>query len=133
MKHYLKFDGKEFYEVPATEEDTLRLLQKEVDGYIELVYFPELEKHRIDAFVNAEGKLTSLPFSLAITAGPNLVDLIAGPILFARNDEEGNTLPLEPGDDEIIKNMISKDYYHISINPKEFRNLRIVDLGEEND
>lgn len=112
MKDYLllKSDG-EFVELNSEDySSTYDMLRENVQGYIECVsWLPMSFERNIDLWINEEGKLLGFPPSIAIFDGnEELIDLIAGNVVFARNDNYGETIPLQPGDVEYIKETLKR-------------------------
>lgn len=99
MKDYLllKSDG-EFVELNSEDySSTYDMLRENVQGYIECVsWLPMSFERNIDLWINEEGKLLGFPPSIAIFDGnEELIDLIAGNVVFARNDNYGETIPFD--------------------------------------
>jgi hypothetical protein len=85
-------------------ESTYELLRDNVDGVIEHVsWITPFAKQGIDLWVNDEGKLLGLDISLGIRQNDNLIEVLNGNIVFARNNKEGETLPLDDEDISFIK------------------------------
>ena len=85
-------------------ESTYELLRDNVDGFIEHVsWITPFAKQGIDLWVNDEGKLLGLDISLGIRQNDNLIEVLNGNIVFARNNKEGETLPLDDEDISFIK------------------------------
>ena len=124
---FLKFNGLELepinleYSTDDKERTELRAVQEAVGGMIELLpfmYFPELEGAGIDCWINEEGKLlardgdTIAPTVVFRNADKpndirNLVDIIFGPVVFTRHDEDGGFASLEEGDEKLISEALS--------------------------
>lgn len=101
------------------EKDTLSQMQHLIDGYIDHVtwLFPELTKNGIDVWIDDEGLLKNRsPHVIVYDKNKNdyVVSAIVGTILFARYDDEGETLGLSLNDIEYIKTYISNtcDYFN---------------------
>lgn len=91
-------------------EDTYNLLNDGVGGLIEhFTYFKSLYHLGIDTWCNDEGRSLCLDPSIVICDGqskrPNVISSILGNIVFSRCDSEGNTLPLNIDDVDVIANM----------------------------
>ena len=85
-----------------------RELMEAVGGYFERVTFNKrLCENNIDVFVNEEGKLINLDLSVVVVNQNNVVETLAGDIVFAgrRNNE---TLPLTENQIEIIKEELER-------------------------
>lgn len=90
-----------------------RALQKEVGGCIEApILADELERNEIDTFINEEGKLLSLPVSACVLDDKDqVVDLIAGNIVFASHDEDGDTVSLTDEQMAIVENLCANKVF----------------------
>lgn len=110
MKEYLMLTTEgEFIELNEEDYDsTYDMLHTCVDGRIECVsWLPISFKRNIDIWLNEEGKIIDLEPSLVILNDDRTIaDMFMGNIVFARNDEEGNTIPLNEEDFDYIKKEI---------------------------
>lgn len=88
---YLKYKEGIYFEVEATN-DSLADLQGLVEGYIERLSV--LDHIEVDVWCNEEGKLDNLDPSGVIVHNGEIVDILVGPLGFAKTDEEGYTYPL---------------------------------------
>lgn len=74
-------------------EQSLKMLQQLVGGYIEMVECPGVDK--VDIILNEEGKLLDLPMNIAL---PEYEDIAFGDIVFAGvNHQDGDTISLTDG------------------------------------
>ncbi len=106
---FLKLEaGLKFSIVDADQFDSsLRALQENVDGWVDIVSGLFRLPDDFDAWVNGEGLFRKdLDFSCAIASQGELVDAIRGPVIFTRRDSEGETLGLSDEDIEKIKKSI---------------------------
>lgn len=78
-----------FYTVIPSE---LRELQDIVGGRIEYTYIPDLPG--VDLICFEEGKLQKCPLNRGLYANNVLFDIVAGSIIIAASDSEGNTVGL---------------------------------------
>ena len=92
-------------------DNTLKALQKEVDGYIEIPFLSEkLNERRIDIIINEEGKfIDGLKIEIAIVHQGRIVDLVFGNIVFASNDDEDNTIGLTEEQIDFIKQELKRE------------------------
>lgn len=86
--------------------DQLKRFQEIVGGLIEIPYISEyLSSRRIDIIINEEGKLLDLPTTAIVIDGNQAVDEICGNVIFASNDDDGNTIGLTSGQMNFIENL----------------------------
>lgn len=93
-------------------DNTLEALQSEVNGYIEIPYLSNrLSEKRIDMIINEEGKMIDdLKIEIVVVASNrNVTDIIFGNIVFASNDDEGNTVGLTDEQIEFIKHELNQE------------------------
>lgn len=94
-----KFEAKEI----ANE---LEELQKIVGGYIEVPFLSEtLTKSGIDVIINEEGKfIEGLRPEIAIVDRETnqVLDVVMGNCIFASHDEEGETIPLNEEQQNVV-------------------------------
>lgn len=90
------------------EGGTYELLRKSVGGYIEALTVTDT----CTLWINEEGKLIELEpnFILTDRVG-NIIDFIAGDVIFTGIDEEGNTVSLSEEDLEVIQERFT-DRFH---------------------
>lgn len=106
------FNGKTL--TPMTIDSGYKALQALVDGLISMPFLgTTIEKEGIDMIINDEGKLLELPPSLLILQDvnsdnheENIVELLAGNVVFARHTEDGETISVRDGDLELIKSKL---------------------------
>lgn len=72
--------------------NSLYEMQRIVQGNIDIVNCPDLKD--IDIICNDEGKLFRLPLNRSLTSDDQVYDVIAGNMILAASDEEGNTIGL---------------------------------------
>ena len=119
MEKYLVMHPKGKFEVIDGKkyEDTLSMLQKNVGGFIDLLYLgEELAERDIDAYVNDEGKLIGLEPNFVRQFvkkdGDSLYDIVQGNVVFSKVDQsDGKTYPLDDDDIEFIKNYMGTNIY----------------------
>ncbi|WP_281790413.1 MULTISPECIES: DUF3846 domain-containing protein [Erysipelotrichaceae] len=94
----------------SAKEINLSVMQNAVRGLIENVslFFPKLEQMGIDAWANEEGKLNRMDPSALVYQDNELVEVLTGPLLFTRYDEEGRTLPIKNDDFFLIGEALSE-------------------------
>ena len=108
---FLVWNGRE---LSAREKDeiTLEDEQEIVGGWIELLPLGTLDDNGIQAFCNDEGKLMGLaPTALLGTEEDGFFkpyDFVAGNIMFAGFDEDGETIGLTDEQIELIRGMFVK-------------------------
>lgn len=87
---------------------TYEELHNAIGGYFEHINFNEnFINNRIDIWVDEEGKLKDLKPSIAlINQGNQIVDVLAGDVIFTSTDGLGNTLSLHDNQIKIIKEEI---------------------------
>ena len=87
---------------------TCEELHNAIGGYFEHINFNEnFIKNHIDIWVDEEGKLKDLKPSIAlINQGNQIVDVLAGDVIFTSTDGLGNTLSLYDNQIKIIKEEI---------------------------
>lgn len=95
-------DGNEFQEVTFIKED-FRSLQKLVGGNIEFMQI-NIKGHYYDMMFHEEGKLISLPPTLALAHKGSVFDVVMGKIFFFKLDDSGDTVGVDNEDIERIKN-----------------------------
>lgn len=109
-----KFEAKEI----ANE---LEELQKIVGGYIEVPFLSEtLTKSGIDVIINEEGKfIEGLRPEIAIVDRETnqVLDVVMGNCIFASHDEEGETIPLNEEQQNVVM--------------RELRMICMLTYGEE--
>lgn len=66
-------------------ENSLKALQKEVDGYIEALPIGD----NFAIIVNEEGKIIGLPLSLVLVKNGKMVDQIVGNVIFCKTKDGG--------------------------------------------
>lgn len=124
MGKYLKLTvGQQWIEIDENSySSSYQLLRKNVEGNIGLAnYDSELVKRGIDMWINDDGKLLSLSPNILISQkNAQVIDVIVGDVVFARSDEEGNTIALSEEDIIFIKNhflinqtmfLLKEDFY----------------------
>lgn len=85
-------------------ENTLKALQKEVNGYIEIPYISRrLVNNGIDLIINDEGKMLNLEPQIIVQDNNKTIDVIHGTCVFASHDEDGNTIGLTDEQIEYVK------------------------------
>lgn len=91
-------------EIVEVEEITLKYMQEQVKGLIEIPYLSDaLNARRIDIVINEEGKLEGMdPNMLLLGDDFDVIDVIVGDILFVAHDGQGGTIGLS---DEQIKDL----------------------------
>ena len=91
-------------EIVEVEKITLKYMQEQVKGLIEIPYLSDaLNARRIDIVINEEGKLESMdPNMLLLGDDFDVIDVIVGDILFVAHDGQGGTIGLS---DEQIKDL----------------------------
>jgi hypothetical protein len=72
---------------------------------IECVYIPELAEHRIDLWVNEEGKFNGCRPNFQIFNGQ---DIVMGPVFFASNDDEGDTVSLSDEQVAVVRAWLAR-------------------------
>lgn len=116
-----KADGtfKEVYE--EDYESTYDLLRSNVDGYIERVCFlEEFNKRGIDVWINEEGKLENLAPSIVIAnKNGNILEYLAGDIVFSRVNEKTETVPLTNEDIYWIKRYLESLFIMVLLRREE--------------
>ncbi|MCR5802978.1 MAG: DUF3846 domain-containing protein [Clostridia bacterium] len=73
--------------------------QRIVKGNIEMISCPDLKG--IDIICNEEGKIMSLPLNRSLTDNHEVYDIIAGTMILAGNDHEGETIGLT--EDQLVE------------------------------
>lgn len=93
-------------DITIDSTDQLKRFQEIVGGLIEIPYISEyLSSRRIDIIINEEGKLIDLPTTAIVIDGNQAVDEICGNVIFASNDDDGNTIGLTSGQMHFIENL----------------------------
>lgn len=93
-------------DITIDSTDQLKQFQEIVGGLIEIPYISEyLSSRRIDIIINEEGKLLDLPTTAIVIDGNQAVDEICGNVIFASNDDDGNTIGLTSGQMNFIENL----------------------------
>lgn len=87
------------------DENVLKHLQHEVNGYIECIPGENLGLPGIDLWVNDEGAVNGLPYAFSIPMSHRAVPLF-GNIVFARHNDEGDTISLTDKDIKTITGML---------------------------
>lgn len=88
-------------------EDKLEVLQKIVEGYIEVIYPMEnLEEHSITMFGNSEAKMIHKPSNFWLY---NQQDCACGTVIFFKDDEGDNMASLQPKDIQEIEKFLEKN------------------------
>lgn len=86
----------------------LETLQKEVGGYIEVVYpFDE----SVVIICNKEGKLLGLPFNRALYCNGIIEDILCGDFLIAEEDENGDFASMSEENIKIFTEMFGSNSY----------------------
>lgn len=118
MKVLVLTDGK-FETKEITNE--LEELQKIVGGYIEVPFLSEtLRKSGVDVIINEEGKfIEGLRPEIAIMDRETnqVLDVVMGNCIFASHDEEGETIPLNEEQQNVVM--------------RELRMICMLTYGEE--
>lgn len=70
-----------------------------VKGNIEMITCPDLKG--IDIICNEEGKIMSLPLNRSLTDNHEVYDIVAGTMILAGNDHEGETIGLT--EDQLVE------------------------------
>lgn len=70
-----------------------------VKGNIEMISCPDLKG--IDIICNEEGKIMSLPLNRSLTDNHEVYDIVAGTMILAGNDHEGETIGLT--EDQLVE------------------------------
>lgn len=116
--------GEQEGDTIETDHFDYKVIQKALGGdcTFEYAYFnKDVEDMGIDICVDEEGKIKELPPTAIIFGySGEIVDVIAGPILFISHDKEGNSVGL---------NFIQKDF--ITNTLCEFSTLINKESGEE--
>lgn len=111
MKQYLKLNPYGMIERVCEEnfESSYEMLRNSVEGMIECVsWIPCLSERGIDIWCNEEGKINDSDPTIAIAQGERLIDVIHGNVVFAKNDAEGNTIPLMEDDFHFIEKLLER-------------------------
>jgi len=77
-----------------------------VKGNIEMITCPDLKG--IDIICNEEGKIMSLPLNRSLTDNHEVYDIVAGTMILAGNDHEGETIGLT--EDKLVEGY---DYFKL--------------------
>lgn len=95
--------------VIGTDKFDYKVIQQAIGGRFERVFLnQEIEDMRIDAYCDEEGKIKKLDPSAVIVDGENILEVIAGPILFISSDDEGNSIGLSEEQKEYITNNLTE-------------------------
>lgn len=109
MKKYLvlKENGK-FQEIYEEDyKDSYSMLKENVGGTLEVIsYIQCFQEKNIDLWIHDEGKLLDLLPTIALLDKEQIVDVISGKIVFAKANEEGETIPLDDSDIFFIKSVV---------------------------
>lgn len=86
-------------------QNTLESIQQTVGGCFEApVISKTLLEHKIDVYINEEGKLINLPVSaILVTKDMHIVDDLRGNLIFVSHDEHGNTIGLSDEQIRVLK------------------------------
>ena len=89
--------------------DELKYLQNLVDGYLEhYVIDDDLDRIHIDMWINEEGKFREdFKPTIALTHEGKLYDVIMGPCVFSKYNDEGETLGLSLDEMNIVIDWIN--------------------------
>lgn len=108
----------------ADFEDSYEFIKTGVGGYIEHIPLSPLDEKNIDLWCNEDGKFNSdLKPNLALIYDGKIYDYIVGPVVFAKHDDEGNTIGLDDSDIEFLKTELTAHGFSI-INDKLVRCLK---------
>lgn len=88
------------------DENVLKHLQHEVNGYIECIPGENIGLPGIDLWVNDEGAVNGLPYAFSIAMSHRPVPLF-GNVVFARHNGEGDTIGLNDEDIDTISEMLA--------------------------
>lgn len=89
---------KQFPGIPSLEK-----MQEIVGGWIEMAYYPFSDKLTgVNLIVNEEGKLMQLDANIHIGH-----DILVGPVLAVRIDDEGGTATLQEGDVAALQEVLA--------------------------
>lgn len=111
------------------DEDTLKALQESVGGLIERVYVnDDMERLKIDLYVNEEGKLLDLEENALIIRDGSTFDVLVGPMIFVSCNEEGETVGLSAEQIEYIIKYIKFGKGRSYKNNQEMRTLAILSV-----
>ena len=87
-------------------DNTLKALQDEVGGYIEIPFLSErLDEKNIDIIINEEGKfIDGLKMEIAVaTMDGKVRDVVMGNVIFASHNNDGDTIGLTEEQMKFVK------------------------------
>lgn len=111
MGNVMIINEKSSLQEVETKEEILSLeeMQQFVHGLIETASFNRtLEQANIDLWINEEGKLDGLPITAIVVKEPGfqIVDRLAGPVLFTGQTEDGESCGLTEEQTTIVRDVI---------------------------
>lgn len=87
-------------------EEGYKSLQREVDGLIECpVLSNKLYANGVDTYINEEGKLLPLEPSAVVFHEGEVIDVVAGNIVFVGYTDEGKTIGLTDEQETLVRDM----------------------------
>ena len=89
--------------------NTLEALQEQVGGYIETFYL--FNGGKLASFANEDGKFNGMEMNFALAhPGEEPVDVIHGPIIITKYDDEGETISLSNEDIHRINDKFHRNH-----------------------
>lgn len=87
------------------------MLSTLVNGFIEYItYIKGFKERNIGLVVNEEGKIRNLEPSMIIANSYcDIVDMVAGDVVFVKTDNNGNTIPLDSDDISFVKSYVASN------------------------
>lgn len=88
-----------------------KMLSTLVNGFIEYItYIKGFKERNIGLVVNEEGKIRNLEPSMIIANSYcDIVDMVAGDVVFVKTDNNGNTIPLDSDDISFVKSYVASN------------------------
>lgn len=91
-------------------EKGLKSLNDIVGGYIEMpMLCRQLSKENIDMIINEEGKLIQLEPTIAIMDNGEAIDVVAGNVIFAGHNDNGETIGLTDVQVALVYQLLMKE------------------------
>lgn len=97
------------YDFEEVEIESLEDMQMRIGGHLEGLYLNGMNDYYAIGYVNEDGKTKNIPESIiVVNKNGDVVDTIAGNILFLGLDSKGNDIPLSEEAISYIKGMFDR-------------------------
>lgn len=124
MKVVIKKVNRELEVVEINGE--LEQMQEIVGGFIERIEIPMLSEHKIDLYINEEGKLFDLDDNVALIRNNTLLDIIKGDFfMIGYLEDTGENCSLSDEQISFISNNLFANSYAVMLDDKILKCIKV--------